>query len=292
MTPVKAINHIGIAVRSLDEQRSYYEGTLGAVFEGVEEVLSQRVRVAFYRIGDIRIELLESTEPTSTIAKFLEKRGEGLHHIAYTVEDIEARIAELKKSGLRMIDEAPRPGAHHTRIAFVHPKSSCGVLTELLRDSVALLPPFDAPAIEAALRRLRVGRLLTGFRGRPPGDVAALIETARQFGEGFEDGSCKEYGGRTRLCGSTDAASGGPDLRDRPEAARRDLEPGLRTADRRRRVRILAQSQRQAGPLHARPDDYDPREARAGRGRAGFRAPARGRADAAARLSGGAANLR
>jgi methylmalonyl-CoA/ethylmalonyl-CoA epimerase len=131
MTPVKAINHIGIAVRSLDEQRKFYEDTLGAVFENVEEVPSQRVRVAFYRIGDVRIELLEPTEAASTIAAFLDKRGEGLHHIAFTVEDIEARIAELKQGGLRMIDDVPRPGSHHMQIAFLHPKSTHGVLTEL-----------------------------------------------------------------------------------------------------------------------------------------------------------------
>src|SRR5262245_39078581 len=131
MTPVKAVNHIGIAVRSINAQRPFYEGTLGAVFEGVEEVPDQKVRVAFFRIGDVRLELLEATDPASTINAFLAKRGEGLHHIAYTVEGIEARIAELKESGLRMIDEVPRPGAHHTRIAFVHPKSSLGVLTEL-----------------------------------------------------------------------------------------------------------------------------------------------------------------
>jgi methylmalonyl-CoA/ethylmalonyl-CoA epimerase len=77
------------------------------------------------------MELLEPTEPDSPVAKFIEKRGEGLHHLAFTVEDIQARIAELKESGLRMIDDAPRPGAHHTQIAFLHPKSSFGVLTEL-----------------------------------------------------------------------------------------------------------------------------------------------------------------
>jgi methylmalonyl-CoA/ethylmalonyl-CoA epimerase len=131
MNPVKAINHIGIAVRSIEAQRPFYEGTLGAVFEGVEEVPDQKVRVGFFRVGDVRLELLEPTEPASTVASFLEKRGEGLHHVAYTVEGIEARIAELKQSGLRMIDDTPRPGAHHMRIAFVHPKSSCGVLTEL-----------------------------------------------------------------------------------------------------------------------------------------------------------------
>jgi methylmalonyl-CoA/ethylmalonyl-CoA epimerase len=131
MIPIKGVNHIGIAVHSIDAQRPYYEGTLGAVFEGVEDVPSQKVRVAFFRVGDVRIELLEPTDPAGTVAAFLDKRGEGLHHVAFTVEGIEARIAELKQSGLRMIDDAPRPGAHHMRIAFLHPKSTFGVLTEL-----------------------------------------------------------------------------------------------------------------------------------------------------------------
>jgi methylmalonyl-CoA/ethylmalonyl-CoA epimerase len=131
MTPVKAINHIEIAVRSIEAQRAFYEGTLGAVVEGVEEVADQKVRVGFFRISDVRLELLEPTDPTSKVAAFLEKRGEGLHHVAFTVDGIEARIAELKQSGLRMIDDVPRPGAHHMRIAFIHPKSSGGILTEL-----------------------------------------------------------------------------------------------------------------------------------------------------------------
>jgi methylmalonyl-CoA/ethylmalonyl-CoA epimerase len=131
MTPVKAINHIGIAVRSIDAQKPFYEDTLGAVFEGVEEVPSQKVRVAFFRINDVRLELLEPTDTAGTVAAFLEKRGEGLHHVAFTVAGIEDRIAELKQAGMRMIDDAPRPGAHHTRVAFVHPKSTFGVLTEL-----------------------------------------------------------------------------------------------------------------------------------------------------------------
>jgi methylmalonyl-CoA/ethylmalonyl-CoA epimerase len=131
MTPVRAINHIGIAVRSIDAQKPFYEGTLGAAFEGVEEIPDQKVRVGLFRVGDVRLELLEPTDPTSTVAAFLDKRGEGLHHIAYTVERIEDRIAELKRDGLRMIDDAPRPGAHHMRIAFVHPRSTFGVLTEL-----------------------------------------------------------------------------------------------------------------------------------------------------------------
>lgn len=131
MKAVQAVNHIGIAVNSIEEQRSFYEQTLGAVFEGIEEVASQKVRVAFFRVGDVRMELLEPTEPSSTIAQFIEKRGQGLHHVAYTVDDLPARIAELKEAGVRMIDESPREGAHHTRIAFAHPKSTHGVLTEL-----------------------------------------------------------------------------------------------------------------------------------------------------------------
>ena len=135
MIEPKAINHLGIAVRSLDAQRAFYETTLGARFEGVEEVPSQKVRVAFYSVGPeghaVRLELLEPTSDESPIARFIEKRGEGLHHIAYTVDDLQARLDALKAGDVRLIDEAPRPGAHHTQIAFLHPKSSGGVLTEL-----------------------------------------------------------------------------------------------------------------------------------------------------------------
>jgi methylmalonyl-CoA/ethylmalonyl-CoA epimerase len=131
MTPVKAVNHIGIAVRSIDAQRAFYEGVLGAAFEGVEVVADQKVRVGFFRVGDVRLELLEPTDSSSTVTTFLEKRGEGLHHVAFSVASIEDRIAELKQAGVRMIDDTPRPGAHHMRIAFLHPKSTSGVLTEL-----------------------------------------------------------------------------------------------------------------------------------------------------------------
>ena len=110
MQPVKALHHVGIAVRSIDDQRPFYERELGAKFECIEEVPSQKVRVAFFRINDIRLELLEPTDPTSPVQGFLDKRGEGLHHLAFTVDDLPARIAELKQSGVRMIDEAPRPG--------------------------------------------------------------------------------------------------------------------------------------------------------------------------------------
>jgi methylmalonyl-CoA/ethylmalonyl-CoA epimerase len=132
MINATAINHIGIAVRSLDAHREYYEHVLGAAFEASEEVPSQKVRVAFYRVGDVRLELLEPTAEDSVIAKFIEKRGEGVHHVAYTVTDIEARLQALREHGVALIDEVPRPGAHHTRIAFLHPKASAGVLTELV----------------------------------------------------------------------------------------------------------------------------------------------------------------
>src|SRR5690606_33658068 len=134
MIEPRAINHIGIAVRSIEAQRPFYEQTLGARFEGIEDVPDQKVRVAFFSVGPeghaVRLELLEPTSPDSTVAQFIEKRGEGLHHVAYTVDDIEARLDALRRGGVRLIDETPRPGAHHTRIAFLHPKSSGGVLTE------------------------------------------------------------------------------------------------------------------------------------------------------------------
>jgi methylmalonyl-CoA/ethylmalonyl-CoA epimerase len=138
MIQAKAVNHIGIAVKSISDHRVYYEQTLGAQFESIEEVPSQKVRVAFFRVGDVRLEVLEPTDSSSTVAAFIEKRGEGLHHVAYTVDDIEARIAELKAGGVRLIDETPRPGAHHTRIAFLHPKDSGGVLTEMCEPAKAV----------------------------------------------------------------------------------------------------------------------------------------------------------
>lgn len=135
MIEARGVNHIGIAVRSLDEHRDYYERILGAEPEGVEEVPTQKVRVAFYRLGPatapVRLELLEPTSDDSPVARFLAKRGEGVHHVAYTVDDIEERLRDLAEEGVGLIDEAARPGAHHMRIAFLHPKSTGGVLTEL-----------------------------------------------------------------------------------------------------------------------------------------------------------------
>jgi len=125
------INHIGIAVSSLESALPFYRDQLSLPFAGMEEVVEQKVRVAMLQVGESKIELLEPTSPESPIAKFIEKNGSGIHHIAYEVEDIESAIAKLKGEGARMVDEIPRNGAHGTRIAFVHPKSSGGVLTEL-----------------------------------------------------------------------------------------------------------------------------------------------------------------
>ncbi len=125
------ISHIGIAVTSLDANIPFYRDNLGMEFAGIEEVAEQKVRVAMFQVGESKIELLEPTSEDSPVARFIEKSGPGIHHIAYEVADIEAAIATLRAEGARMIDEKPRNGAHGTRIAFIHPKSSNGVLTEL-----------------------------------------------------------------------------------------------------------------------------------------------------------------
>jgi methylmalonyl-CoA/ethylmalonyl-CoA epimerase len=127
----KKINHIGIAVKNIEVSLPLYRDVLGMKFEGSEEVADQKVRVAFLCVGESRIELLEPTSPDSAVAKFLEKNGEGIHHIAYEVDDVEAALAELQAKEVRLVDQTPRGGAHGTRIAFLHPKSTGGVLTEL-----------------------------------------------------------------------------------------------------------------------------------------------------------------
>jgi methylmalonyl-CoA/ethylmalonyl-CoA epimerase len=125
------INHIGIAVKSLEESLPLYRDTFGMAFTGIEEVAEQKVKVAMLQIGESKIELLEPTSEESPVAKFLEKNGPGVHHLAYETDDIVAAVAHLQAQGARMIDAVPRCGAHGTRIAFIHPKSSNGVLTEL-----------------------------------------------------------------------------------------------------------------------------------------------------------------
>lgn len=128
---VVKVDHIGIAVKDLEKSLKFYEEILGLKCENTEVVEEQKVKVAFLPIGDTEVELLESTEANGPIAKYIEKRGEGVQHIAYRVDDIEKAIEEMKEKGIRMIDEKPRYGAGGAKIAFAHPKDTYGVLVEL-----------------------------------------------------------------------------------------------------------------------------------------------------------------
>lgn len=130
-TPPRKINHIGIAVHDLDASVQLYTQVMGLKLLGLETVESEQVRVAFLEIGETRLELLEPLSPESAIAKHLEKRGEGIHHIALEVEEIEERLSELSTCGIQLIHQQPKKGAHGTNIAFLHPKSTGGVLYEL-----------------------------------------------------------------------------------------------------------------------------------------------------------------
>jgi methylmalonyl-CoA/ethylmalonyl-CoA epimerase len=134
---IEKIDHIGVAVRSLTEHIPFYRDVLGLEYRGTEIVADQKVRLAAFRVGEVSIELLEPTGPDSPISLFLEKRGEGMHHIAYQVGDIEGQIAELKARQVRMIDQEARAGAHGSRVAFLHPASSARVLTELTEPAPA-----------------------------------------------------------------------------------------------------------------------------------------------------------
>ncbi len=129
---ISHIEHLGIAVKSLEEAIPYYENILGLKCYAVEEVADQKVKTAFFKVGQTKIELLEPTSEDSTIAKFIEKRGEGIHHLAFAVTDgVANALAEVEGKGVRLIDKAPRKGAEGLNIAFLHPKSTCSVLTEL-----------------------------------------------------------------------------------------------------------------------------------------------------------------
>jgi methylmalonyl-CoA/ethylmalonyl-CoA epimerase len=138
---VLGLSHIGLAVQSLAEACTGYANNFGATFEGEETVAEQRVRVAFLRLGEgpaaLRVELLEPTDEQSPVAKFLAKRGPGLHHVAYEVDDVCEALTAARLAGLRLIDEQPRKGAHGAEIAFLHPQSTGGLLTELCRSKPA-----------------------------------------------------------------------------------------------------------------------------------------------------------
>lgn len=125
------IEHIGIAVKNLDASIAYYENVLGLKCYAIEEVKEQKVKTAFFMAGQTKIELLESTDPEGPIGKFIEKKGEGMHHMAFAVENLEGALAEAEEKGIQLIDKAPRKGAEGLHIGFLHPKSTFGVLTEL-----------------------------------------------------------------------------------------------------------------------------------------------------------------
>ena len=127
---ISHIEHIGIAVKSLDEAIPFYENVLGLKCYNIEEVKDQKVKTAFFQVGQTKIELLESTDPDGAVGKFIEKKGEGLHHMAFAVKDIENCLVEAQDKEVRLIDLKPRKGAEGLKIAFLHPKSTFGVLTE------------------------------------------------------------------------------------------------------------------------------------------------------------------
>ena len=129
---ISHIEHIGIAVKSLQEAIPFYENVLGLKCYAIEEVAEQKVKTAFFMVGQTKIELLESTDPEGPVGKFLEKKGEGIHHLAFAVEDgVQNALNEVADKGVQLLDKAPRKGAENLNIAFVHPKSTMGVLTEL-----------------------------------------------------------------------------------------------------------------------------------------------------------------
>lgn len=132
--PIEALHHIGVAVRSLDEALPKWTDGFGLVLQSVDEVPTEQVKVAVLMAGTTRVELLEPTSPDSSIAKFLDKRGPGIHHLAFQVGDCQQKITALQAQGAPLLSDAPKPGAHDCRVAFVHPKHLGGVLAELVED--------------------------------------------------------------------------------------------------------------------------------------------------------------
>ncbi len=128
---IKKIDHIAVAVRDVEKAAEFYEKVLGLKLGGIEEVEGMDVKVGFIPVGETRIELVQPLDPNSGVAKFIEKRGEGIHHICYEVEDVKEALTLCKTRGAKLIDEVPRRGAHNTLVGFIHPKSTGGVLTEL-----------------------------------------------------------------------------------------------------------------------------------------------------------------
>lgn len=131
---VSKIEHLGIAVKNLEEAIPYWEKITGSKCYNIEEVAEQKVKTAFFKVGEVKIELLESTDPEGPIGKFIEKKGEGVHHLAFEVNGLESALEDCAAQGIQLIDKAPRKGAEGLSIAFLHPKSTGGVLTELCED--------------------------------------------------------------------------------------------------------------------------------------------------------------
>src|SRR5437016_2302876 len=148
------LDHVGIAVKDLDAALAFYRDALGLHIEVPEEVASQRVRAHFIQTGQSSLELLEATAPDSAIAKYIGKRGPGLHHITLRVDDIRAALAQLKARGVKLIDEQPRPGAEGALVAFIHPGSAHGVLVELKQVVTSHRSP-----VASQVRRYRIGDL-------------------------------------------------------------------------------------------------------------------------------------
>ena len=155
------LDHVGIAVKDLGAALAFYRDALGLEIEPPEEVASQRVRAHFIPVGDVKLELLEATAPDSPIARYVEKRGPGLHHITLRVDDIHAAVTQLKSRGVRMIDETPRPGAEGSTIAFVHPASAHGVLVEL-KQSHIVQSSIPNPQSSPPNPQFEVGRFAFG----------------------------------------------------------------------------------------------------------------------------------
>ena len=131
---ISHIEHLGIAVKSIEEALPYFENVLGLKCYSIEEVADQKVKTAFLKVGQTKLELLEATSEDSPIAKFIEKKGEGIHHLAFAVDGVAESLAEAEEKGIRLSDKAPRKGAEGLNIAFLHPKSAQGILTELCED--------------------------------------------------------------------------------------------------------------------------------------------------------------
>jgi len=128
---LKKINHVAIAVNNIEEASKFYQEVLGLTLSGVEVVTAQKTKVGFFKIGESNIELVQPAEADSPLVKYLENKGQGIHHICFEVDDVEAEVKAYLEKGATLIDQKPRPGAHRTKVAFIHPKSSSGVLIEL-----------------------------------------------------------------------------------------------------------------------------------------------------------------